>query len=87
MPGPRVVLGRQFFRTAARLGASERVALTATLESLDADWPELPKPSDVADILAPAVTCWRRRIGASAWWLFFVVREDHVTAVAVAIPP
>jgi hypothetical protein len=48
----------------------------------------LPAPeTDVPDILPPSLPCFRRRIGASAWWVYFVVREEHLTVVAVAIPP
>lgn len=88
MPGTRVVFGRQFFRTAGRLDKSERAALTRTLAELDADWPDLPAPeTDVPDILPPSLPCFRRRIGASAWWVYFVMREEHATVVAVAVPP
>lgn len=87
MSGSRVVFGRQFFRTAGQLGKPERTALMRVIDQLDSDWPNVPGEADVADILAPTTPCWRRRIGASAWWLFFIVRDDHVTLVAVAIPP
>lgn len=87
MPGSRVVLGRNLFRTGHHLDAAARVALTGALLKLEADWPDLPAAGDVADILAPTTPCWRRRLGASAWWLFYELRDDRVIAVAVAIPP
>ena len=86
VPGA-VVLGRQYFRTAARLDPHERKALAGMPRALGTEWPALPGPHDVRDILAPTTLCWRRRIGASAWWLFYEIRDDGVIVVAVAIPP
>jgi hypothetical protein len=87
VPGSRVVLGHGFFRTAKRLHASETAALTVTLAKLNADWPDLPTSDDVKDIVAPTTPCWRRRVGASAWWLYYELRADRVVVVAVAVPP
>jgi len=82
----RVIYGRQYFRTAHHLGAPERVALAAMLRTMEAE-AMLPGPGDVKDVLAPTTPCWRRRIGASAWWLFYTLRDDAaVVVVAVAVP-
>lgn len=82
-----LIYGRQFFRTAQHLDASTRRALRATVDAIEAAADgELPGAADVRDILAPTTPCWRRRIGASAWWVFYELRDDRVVVVAVAIP-
>ncbi len=85
MSGRPLIYGRQFFRTARHLDDSTRRALTRALNALETA-SELPTSEDVQDILAPTTLCWRRRIGASPWWIFYEIRDDRVVVVAVAVP-
>ena len=87
LPVAALRYAQRYFRSVHHMGQSERFALSRTLREMEAA-AVLPAPEgDVADILPPSVPCFRRRIGASAWWVYFVVREEHVPVGAVAIPP
>ena len=87
LPVASLRYAQRYFRSVHHLGQSERFALSRTLREMEAA-EVLPAPeTDVPDILPPSLPCFRRRIGASAWWVYFVMREEHATVVAVAVPP
>ncbi len=85
LPVAALIYGPRFWRGAVRVPSDVRGALTTTLRALESD-PTLPGPEDVKDILAPSLPVWRRRIAASAWWVYFEVQAERTIIVAVAVP-
>lgn len=82
MPVAPLIRTQRFFRSAQYVPADVRVALARTLRELD-EAEERPGLDDVRDILPPALPVWRRRVGASSWWVYFT----QTAVVAVAVPP
>ena len=86
MPVRRLTLGAGYFRSGTRVPADVRPAVQATLRVL-VDAEPLPGPEDVVHIIPPTLRAWRRRAGASEWWVYFTVGEDGaIVVLAVAIP-
>ncbi len=65
---------QRFFRGAQSLGASERAALARELRTMEAA--ALPEPDDVPTVMPPSLRVWRRRLGASDRYLYFVLTDD-----------
>ena len=59
------------FRTLARVPRDLRPLAHATAEAIAAEVPNLPAPTDEPFVVPPGVRRWRRRVGASAWWVVY----------------
>lgn len=74
---------QRFFRSAHHLSESERHALARTVRAMrDAD--VLPSEGDVQTLMPPSQPVWRRRVGDSDRYLYFVIAADGA-AVFVAV--
>jgi len=83
----RLTHGRSYWRSVPRLPPDVRRALQATVLAMEAE-ASLPGADDVRTVIPPSLPAWRRRVGASGWWLYFELRHDGSAVLgAVAILP
>lgn len=59
------------FRTLAMTPRALRPIAHATAEAIAAEVPHLPAPTDELFVVPPGVRRWRRRVGASSWWVVY----------------
>lgn len=62
---------RTFMRTMHHVPRGLVGEVMRTVEGIEADFPNLPAHDDVEVLLAPHGRRWARRVGASAWWVFY----------------
>lgn len=62
---------RSLFLTLGMLPADVRGAALRTVLAIESDVPDLPGPEDLELVLPPNVRRWRRRVGATAWWVVY----------------
>jgi len=74
---------QRYFRSAHHLSESERHALARTLRAME-DADVFPGEGDAQTLLPPSQPVWRRRVGDSDRYLYFVVADDGA-AVVVAV--
>lgn len=59
------------FRTLRHLPPGLLPATMDTIDAIEAEHPDLPGPQDVEQLVPPNQVRWRRRVGASAWWVVY----------------
>ncbi|MEZ4405171.1 MAG: hypothetical protein R3A52_01590 [Polyangiales bacterium] len=76
-----IVRDKPLFRTLARLPRPLLAAALQTIEAIERDYPNLPGPNDVTFLAPPAAPRWRRRVGASPWWVVYTFSAASQTLI------
>lgn len=76
-----IVRDPSLFRTLRHVPPELRALAYATVEGIAADYPSLPAPGDEPFRVPLAGPRWRRRVGASTWWVIYSWSPEAATLV------
>lgn len=66
-----ILRDKPLFRTLARMPSHLIPRAFETIAAIEAAFPNLPGQDDEFEVLPPHGVRWRRRVGDSAWWVYY----------------
>lgn len=66
-----ILRDQPLFRALARVPRGQLGVVWQTVAAIEADFPNLPGADDLAFLMPPSASRWRRRAGTSSWWVVY----------------